>query len=820
MFQFRFALAIIIFLPFYTVYAQFPMMGGMNQGPKIAGKITGTLLDANTNQPVEFATVALTKKGSKKIVNGTVTDEKGNFKLEKVYNDTYTITFSFLGYNPLILDSVSTTLKKPDLNLGKLKIKPSETLLKEVEIKGEAELIENKVDRIVYNAEKDITAAGGDATDVLRKVPMLSVDNDGNVQLMGSGSVRILINNKPSGMMANSIADALRMIPADQIKSVEVITSPSAKYDAEGSAGIINIITKKKEMEGINGTVSASAGTRNNSLNYNMGIKRGRLSINTGLGGSYFIPRKGFTEFYREDFVNNESRILSQKGDFFGSRNGLNGNFGVEYDINAYNSISSTVKLGSFGYRGENQVDVNYTDNVNDFSQIYSRYSKVPTQTTNIDWTNDYRKTFKKQGQELSTSFQLIQSISDNRYNMEQIGAFNLKERSENDGKNREMTFQTDYAHPLHKNLNYETGVKGIFRNISSNSLYEVFNFNTNNYLNDTLRSNFFDFNQNILAYYNQLGIKIGSNYDFRVGARLEHTSNYYLNYNVPNQIYYNVLPNAILSRTFKNFSTLKFSFNQRIQRPGLFYLNPFINANDPRNVTQGNPLLNPELSNNFELTYGKFANKVSFSTTVFHRFTTNVIQNYSNVNDFGATVTSYQNIGKNQTTGASAFGQITIIEPLTVRGFLNVMYVQIDGIFNNQKLQNDGIQYNANINITYKIGKGYAFEYFGMLNSQRVTIQGLNPSMSFMNVGGKKQILKDKGSVGFSITNPFNRYVKFSTETKSSSFNQTSVNAIPFRAFSINFSYNFGKVEFRNPRQKKRGVSNDDIKQGEGTGF
>ncbi|NJL76731.1 MAG: TonB-dependent receptor [Saprospiraceae bacterium] len=278
--------------------------GGVGQGSSaIKGKVTGLLIDSVSNAPVEFATVVLLDSKTDKEINGTVTDEKGQFKISDVNLGSYKLVCSFLGYATKTVSDIVLSKKTPDSDLMNIKLVMDNYVLEGVTVTEEASLYENKIDKIVYNVEKDATVAGGDATDVLRNTPLLSVDLDGNVSLRGSQNIQILINGRPSGMFASSVSEALRSIPANQIKSVEVVTTPTAKYDAEGSAGIINIITKKKTTEGFTGSVNTSIGNVQNNAGLNLSASKGRFGVSAN-GGSFFSwPRPSTTSFTRENTI-------------------------------------------------------------------------------------------------------------------------------------------------------------------------------------------------------------------------------------------------------------------------------------------------------------------------------------------------------------------------------------------------------------------------------------------------------------------------------------------------------------------------------------
>jgi len=289
----RFYILIAIICSVITARAQF----GVGGGSTIVGKISGTLIDSVTKQPLDYAAVGLYHSGGKSPITGVITDEKGNFKLNDVHPGSYKLAITYIGYPTKIIDPVVTTNAKPDKNMGMIIVAPGSKMLKEVAVTGQAALIENHIDKIVYNAEKDLTSAGGNASDVLQKVPMVSVDLNGNVAIRGDQNVKVLINGKPSGATSASLADVLKTIPADQIKTIEVITSPSAKYDAEGSAGIINIITKQTNISGFSGSISGGFGTRQNNGNLNLNYNKNRFSLSINAGGNLTWPQTSITGF-------------------------------------------------------------------------------------------------------------------------------------------------------------------------------------------------------------------------------------------------------------------------------------------------------------------------------------------------------------------------------------------------------------------------------------------------------------------------------------------------------------------------------------------
>ncbi|MEP7321466.1 MAG: TonB-dependent receptor [Saprospiraceae bacterium] len=803
--------------------AQFQAGGGGASQP-ITGKITGTIIDSTSRDVLSYATVALRRAGSTKDINGTLTDDKGVFKLENISQGKYIVTINSIGYNNKVISNIELTLKKPDANVGTILLGEVGVTLGEVAIESQASLIENRVDKLVYNAEKDATSAGGSAVDVLQKVPMLSVDLDGNVSLRGSTNLRILINGKPSGMFSTNVADALKMIPADQIKSVEVITNPSAKYDGEGTGGIINIITKKKNAEGTSGSINTALGTRQNNLFLNLGVHHGRFGLNGGGGSFWGWPGSGSNSLLRTNFVNDKTVTTSELGTNRTSRLGYFGNIGADYDFNAFNSISSTFRANGFGMDRSSNTAVAINDQIQNINFNYLRANTSDVLRGGFDWNTDFKRTFKKKDQEWSTAFQWSnnKSITDNIFITENNPEYALNQKSNNDGINNEYTIQSDYTHPFSAKAKMEIGAKSVLRLINSDLNYFNFNSDQNEYLPDVNRTNLFRYHQNVTAGYASTTIGLSKTINMIAGARLENT---YISgkfadgaFEPFSNNYANLLPNISFSKTLKNFRTLKLGYSKRIQRPSLQFINPFQDITDTRNITQGNPTLRPELTDQLELALTTFLKGSMVNLSFYAKQTHDIIENFTEIANDGKSITSYKNAGINYSYGVNAFSSVNVTKKWTLRGNINLGSYNTKSDLTASNFS-AGLQYNAFLMSSFDFKKkGLKADLFGIFNSPRRSLQGTTPSFSMYSIGLKKEILNKKGTVGFNTVTPFTKYRSFKSNIEGDNFKQVSNFQIPFASFGINFSYQWGKMNF-NAQPKKRGVKNDDLKQGEGGG-
>lgn len=803
--------------------------GGGKKGPTIKGRITGTVVDSLSGQAVEFATLVLIQAADGKQLDGGITEADGSFKIIEVENGKYELNISFLGYENRLVTEVETTLEKPDLDLGTIYLLPTGVNLDEIVVTEEASLVENRIDKLVYNAEKDATTTGGDAADVLRNVPLLSVDLDGNVSLRGSSNIQILINGRPSTMFAANPADALKTIPANQIKTVEVITTPSAKYDGEGSSGIINIITKKRNAEGFTGSVNTSIGTRQNNGGINLNWVRGRFGLNGGANSFWSWRREGNIEFLREEGIGTtESSVFEQTGPNSSQVLGFNGNFGAFYDFNAYNSINSSIRFNGFNNWRDGTLNGSILAFGPDPATLFTRTNDNEGFRNGYDWTTDYKRTFPDSEREFTFAFQLSSTASDQENITDQTGnALRYEEdiRNFNNGLNQEYTIQADYVHPFSPKVKMETGLKSVIRRIDSD--YETLTRETNDdaFTPLPLFTDNFLYDQDVYAGYLSFNLKFGKTIGLIAGARYERTTigGEYQQLEVEpfTQEYDNILPSIILSKQFENFSNLKASYSQRIQRPSLFYINPFTQFSDPNNVAFGNPTLDPEVVEQYELSYGTFVKGVSVNAAVYYRKTTDVIESFVQVQpNSEISNTSYLNIGVNNSVGVNVFTSINVKKVGSFRVGFNLYTYNAESTIDTINLSRDAIVWSGNIGANINLPRDWKFDLFGFGRSPRQTLQGENASFWLYGMGLRKEFSK-RFSLGVRAIEPFNKNKSFPTEINGENFYQRSNFSIPFRSIGVSLSYNFGQLDFEGNRRGRRSkINNDDQKGGDGDNF
>jgi outer membrane receptor protein involved in Fe transport len=818
------ALFALIFTLFTTVsFAQNPTTATAVK--KGSSRITGKIVDSLTKAPLEYATVALTEATASGATNSVITDAAGNFRFESLAIGTYRLAVSYIGYPVKKLNTVAISSGKPNLDLGTILLAGGARSLQEVQVVGEVPLIENKIDKIVYNVEKDITASGGTATDVLGKVPLVSVDMNGNVSVRGNQNVRIMINGKSTASAAANISDVLRSIPADQIKNIEVITAPSAKYDAEGSAGIINIVTRQKTVSGISGSVNGGVGTRQNNGNFNLNYNNSGFHATVNLGGFLSWKQTATNDFEQTINDGTINTFTSTKGTSRTGRHGTNNGLNMGYDFDTLNSVNMNFRISDFRFNSDGASNtISATP--------YTFTSEGLNSFSNFDWSADFTHKFKKPGAEISFSTQWSRGSGVNNYTNLYTAVFSDL-RNDINGKNNEYTFQLDYTLPISKVFKLEAGAKTILRRI--NSITDFFTIDDGSqFIFDPARSNAYGYDQNVFAGYGVLTINLAEKWSVLAGLRDEHTgiegtpSNQLQSLSPFEQSYNTFVPSLTIQRKLGKMNTLKVIYSKRITRPSLQYLNPFVNSSNPQSQTAGNPTLSPEVTHSYELGYNMFLGKSVLNTSVYYRRTTGLIEGIATpisveidgVNQ-GGTFTQYQNVGVNNSIGGSLFGNVTPFKNFTITGNINGYTYKPNATTissGDVNQTNTYVLYNGFLRGSLTLPKNLIAEVFGFGNSPRRTVQGVNPSFTMYGFGLKKQFMERKMSVGLNVTQPFKDRMEFKSSIQSSTLTQTSNTSIPFRSFGLTFSYSFGKMNFTGP-QKRKGINNDDLKQGDQNG-
>ncbi|MBT4345688.1 MAG: TonB-dependent receptor [Flavobacteriales bacterium] len=835
--------------PFILFSQETKISNSKTDKENIVGKISGKVKSINDKSNLEFASVSLFKSNNKDLVEGTITDSKGRFIFKSIVTGNYILKISFIGFESKEI-ILSTNKFEPNFQNNNIYLITDSKLLEEINIKDEKAIYETRIDKIVYNAENDLNDAENDATDVLRKAPLLSVDLEGNVSLRGSKNIKFLVNGKASSFFSSDVSTALQMIPADQIKKVEVITSPGAKYEGEGDAGIVNIITKKTIIDGYNATLNTMIGSKvtRNGFSLNLGKGKFGLSSRANFYGSWpgRIGKNTYTRYDWENIIDNDTINLNQlfqNGKTENYYQGYRGSLNAYYDFNDYNSINSSLSFGGRTSPSKKENSVNYINSTVDSLSYLSDYLSDKTdRSLNIEWTTDYTKKFKDNDErELSFAIQLGGDINDgNTIIDENINSILRSTYNQNDEKVIEETFQVDYSHPLGKSKsidkNSNDSRKNNFSNKAKGKKWRGKKSNSNkielgvkiinrdremvysNQLNNIYKSSEkFDYNQHVISSYVSTEISMKKGFGLKTGVRYENTQssgNWKNNSESPfKNNYDNLLPSFVISKSFSPMRSIKFSYNQRIRRPSVRNINTNENFDDSRNFTVGNPQLKPTRSEQYEFTLNSFGKILQGSTQLYYKHSNDVIESFLDTIQNGSSISTYKNIGETRQLGISFFGSMRL-NKLTLRGSFDLYnYSGKDISLGYEEWTESVVLYSYYFGGSYNLGKNWKAETFGFFRSPTQTIQGTSTSFSMISFGVNKAFKNKRGSIGIRIIEPFNKNKIFETDLSGEFFSQSSITTTPFRSFGISFKYTFGKLNFKDSK-KKTNINNDDISE------
>lgn len=791
--------------------------------------IKGIVIDSVTQKPLGFVTLALSDATTKQPVKSTLSKDDGAFDFKNIHAKPYQLSLVYIGYQ------TKTISIKGDASadLGKIILSPSNSQLKEVAVTAAKPLMKQEVDRIGYDVQADPESKALTALDMLRKVPMITVDGNDAIKLKGTGNYKILINGKESALMAKNPSDVLKAMPASNIVRIEVITTPPAKYDAEGLAGILNIITKSKIDEGykvgVNGRMNSRWGP---GLNANTNIKKGKFGVSAYAGFGHQFENETANGNFQQIFTPGTGVVqstITQDGRSAFSGHYKYGSTELSYEIDSLNLLTGSVDYwdGSF-YNRNNQVFNSAGAN----AMHYNLQNNGDNKSLGLDAALNYQLGFKRSKDQLLTfSYKYSYSPNKNTNGNSFTDRQNYYNKDfpdyqqYNNAGNKEHTLQLDYSHPL-KKLTIEGGSKVILRNNFSDFHREDRDTVTNAYLINPKQTNDFNYQQGVYSLYNSYQLKL-EKWTVKGGLRLERTTvdaNFInLTTNKVNQGYNNLIPSVSMQRTFKNYS-FTLGYTERIQRPGIYQLNPFVDRTDPKFISTGNPNLRPELSHNFELNYSNFA-KNSFTAGFSYAFSNNAIQNIASlVNDTingkpdVVTSTSYQNLGSNRTLGINLNTTVALTKKLNLNVNAQLRKLWLEGSVGGLLYKNSGYNGDGSLNLAYKFDNGYRISTDAAYETGSVTLQGKSSSFFYSSLVVAKEFLDKKATISLVANNPWSEYQTYRSTTTTANFYQTSFSQNVYRTFAIRFNYRFGKLS-SDIKRSQRSINNDDTKGGKSGG-
>ena len=796
-------------------------MGMHAQKSQSSYSVKGVLVDSLSNEGEPYATIRISLSESPtKPVRLAVTSDNGKFNEKLTSPGRYIISFSSVGKNTVQRDfTLSEQVKAVDL--GRILMSEATEMLKGVEVVAQKPLVKAEMDKVTYSMEDDPDAKTNSTLEMLRKVPLVTVDGEDNIKVNGSSNFKVHVNGKPNSMMSNNPKEVLKSLPANSVKSIEVITDPGAKYDAEGIGGILNIITiTGSSMQGY--TVSLNAGVNNQG--YNAGaygtVQVGKLTV-TGNYSYNHNDSPGYQSTNtREDFTSDSYKYLSQEGS---GKNKGNFNFGSmegSYEIDTLNLVTFSMQMYGGKYKGWGSSQTRMLNSLHEHAYSYNTINRNENEWSSIGANFDYQRSFKKKGEYLTFSYRYNGSPDNSEayteYEDIRDYPYDLRNQHfDNDARTDEHTFQLDYTNPISDMHNIDFGAKYIMRNNKSESQYFK-EYNGEYQVDKDLTDNFKQ-TQNILAAYGDYKLK-WKKMGAKVGVRYEHTFMDVEYDKMPeknfNAGFDDIVPSMMFSYQLGQTKTLRATYNMRISRPGIWYLNPFRNTSNPTSISYGNPDLETEKSHSLGLAFSSFSAKFNVNANFNYMFVNNGIQNYSFMNN-GVMESTYGNIGHTQQTSLSLWmnwnpGSKT---RLSINASGSYVDLKSDEPFLRQS--NSGFNGNLFLNAQQTLPWDLRFSLYGGGSTPYISLQGKGSSYSYYGFSLSRSFLKEKRlSVSINTSNLFHKYLTFKNETVTDTFRSWSESKQQQRSYGLNISWRFGELKTQ-VKRTARSITNDDVKSG-----
>jgi len=774
---------------------------GSDNMPK-DGVLRGKVYDADLKTPVQYANIVVKSARDGSIINGAVADEKGDFVIKDLSYGKFTVEIDFIGYKKVIKTEVLINPQSKEVDLGKIELKQSVTQLETVEVVGEKKYVEYKIDKKVINVSQDLSATGGNAVDILENTPSVQTDIDGNVSLRGSGSFTVLIDGKPSPLEGS---EALQQIPASIIESIEIITNPSAKYDPDGVAGIINVILKKKKEPGFNGIVNVNADTQSGLggdflFNYRMS----KLNLFVGAESSNGL-RPGTSQSVRENYYDSITSYIVQNGERARGRYGTSLKGGLDYTFNDRHSVTFSGTYGDRGFRRSsfNKTHQYTTPELIDTNYVTDSYFKGGN--IYVDINGFYLYKFKQKDHQLSV--QGIYTINNGddddvlkQYDSDENFYYTdtdeiLRQRTESTDQSINKRIQADYVKPFKKEgSKLEAGLQARIYNGKSDYQLEDYDFDTQIWVEDPSQINGIDFNQTISSVYSTYSGSF-KKFEFMAGLRGEYTNREIVSRIIDTSYIvdlYDYFPTFHISRPINATLQVMASYARRIERPRDWDLDPFKNYSDPLNVRMGNPALLPEYIDSYDLSAQKKFKKGFVSLEGYHRITTNLISHISTLGADNIMYNTMANMNSDKSTGFELTGNFDFTKWFNLNSGFDFYRYKFDGEIDGIDVSDANNTWSARASLSFKLKWGTKIQVNGNYRAPHIEPQEKSEGSFMSSIAVRQDFFDRKLSVSFRVRDVFGS-MKHASESWGEQYYSYSklLSKAPVFTFSVSYKIN-----------------------------
>lgn len=761
------------------------------------GKLVGKVVETPSNNPVPFATVAVLLARDSSLVDGMTTDENGAFTISNVRSGKYIVRVTNMGYETKFVSNVQVAPEANLTDLGLIQIASVSQKLAEVVIKGEKSMIVDDIDKKMITIGKDLLATSNNVSDLLEKLPAVSLDENGSPQVRGKGNVIVLIDGKPSNLYGNDLPTVLQSFPAELIERIDVMTTPSAKYEGEGASGVIDIITKKVKIRGTSGGARLSYGTRGNvNGGGNINIRSGKFGLNASANGqarNTFWKRR----LNRQNFLTNEVSELNQAGTGYNKNQSLFGRVGANYDINDKNTIEAGVSYSLNGNNNRSDIANKTSLPSGLITQQFQRLSISDGSGDNVSMSLDYRKKFDKKDQLLTFSANYSTGASDGTsYYDQESDSLSLQRHQQNlrNNNNKSLFLNSDYTWPLTDKARLEMGVRArISNNDNVNAFYNLDN-EDNSYIFDPNISNVFAYKNSIYTGYMTFSQKTDL-WGIRAGLRLTD-SDQYINQVSANRDFsvhfLTLIPSLALTRKLDEFSQVKINYSRRVQRPEASWLNPFTDVSDPRNIQTGNPNLRPEFVHKAEMGYSKYEDTGGWGPSLFMDYSNNAITRLRTINADGVSLTQYDNVGRELSYGFETDFSQKLGEVVKINASGRVFRSEV--VSEMAQIDNRTWSYSGNLNAFFTLPMDFRASAYVNYEGPRAIAQGTREGVFVANMGIRKDIMEKKATLSFNVQDIFLSRA-YKSQLATTSYVQNSLWQQTNRLVNLTFQYRFGKI-------------------------